>query len=205
MKNNKIVIVDYGVGNLASLVNLLSKFEYEITISNKKNILKRADCIILPGVGNFTEAIKNLKKNKIFLYLKNLILSGKPTIGICLGMQILFQSSEESVKEIGLGILSGKIIKLKKKNIGWFKIFSKKRDQYFKKTNNKLFYFNHSYGFKDVENSCESYIKDLYPYLAIVKNKNVLGIQFHPEKSQYEGENFLKNILLDNNFIKKNH
>ena len=133
MKNNKIVIVDYGVGNLASLVNLLNKFEYEITISNKKNILKKADCIILPGVGNFTEAIKNLKKNKIFLYLKNLILSGKPTIGICLGMQILFKSSEESAKEIGLGILSGKIIKLKKKNIGWFKIFSKKKINILKK------------------------------------------------------------------------
>lgn len=205
MRNNKIVIVDYGVGNLASLINLLSKFEYEITISNKKNVLKNADCIILPGVGNFTEAIKNLKKNKIFLYLKNLILSGKPTIGICLGMQILFQSSEESVKEIGLGVLSGKIIKLKKKNIGWFKIFSKKRNQYFKKINNKLFYFNHAYGFKDAKNSCESYIKDLYPYSAIVKTKNVLGIQFHPEKSQYEGENFLKNILLDKNFIKKIH
>jgi glutamine amidotransferase len=203
MIKSKIVIVDYGVGNLASLINLLSKFEFEITVSNKKKILKNADCIILPGVGNFTEAIKNLKKNKIFLYLKKLILSGKPTIGICLGMQILFKSSEESEEEIGLGVLSGKIIKLKKKNIGWFKIFSKNKNQYFKKINNKLFYFNHSYGFKDVKNSCESYIKDLYPYLAIVKNKNVLGVQFHPEKSQYEGENFLKNILSDNNFIKK--
>jgi imidazole glycerol-phosphate synthase subunit HisH len=205
MRNNKIVIVDYGVGNLASLINLLGKFEYEITISKKKNVLKNADCLILPGVGNFTEAIRNLKKNKIFLYLKKLILAGKPTIGICLGMQILFKSSEESAEEIGLGILSGKIIKLKKKNIGWFKIFSKKKDPYFKKINNKLFYFNHSYGFKGVKNSYESYIKDLYPYLAIVKNKNVLGIQFHPEKSQYEGENFLKNILLDKNFIKKIH
>ena len=203
MKNYKIVIVDYGVGNLASLVNLLNKFEYEIIISNKKNVLKKADCLILPGVGNFTEAIKNLKKNKIFLYLKKMIISGKPTIGICLGMQILFQSSEESSEEIGLGILSGKIIKLKKKNIGWFKIFSKNKNQYFKKINNKLFYFKHSYVFKDVKNSYESYIKDLYPYLAIVKNKNVLGVQFHPEKSQYEGENFLKNILSDNNFIKK--
>ena len=115
MINNKIVIVDYGVGNLASLINLLSKFEFEITVSNKKNVLKNANCIILPGVGNFTEAIKNLKKNKIFIYLKKLILSGKPTIGICLGMQILFQSSEESAEEIGLGVLSGKIIKLKKK------------------------------------------------------------------------------------------
>ena len=116
MRNNKIVIVDYGVGNLASLINFLDKFEFEIKISNKKNVLKNADCLILPGVGNFTEAIKNLKKKKIFLYLKKLILAGKPTIGICLGMQILFKSSEESVEEIGLGILSGKIIKLKKKN-----------------------------------------------------------------------------------------
>ena len=124
MRNNKIVIVDYGVGNLASLINLLSKFEFEITISNKKNVLKNADCIILPGVGNFTEAIKNLKKDKIFLYLKNLILSGKPTIGICLGMQILFQSSEESLKEIGLGVLSGKIIKLKIKKYSKWELYS---------------------------------------------------------------------------------
>lgn len=205
MINNKIVIVDYGIGNLASLINLLSKFEFEITISSKKNILKNSNCLILPGVGNFKEAIKNLKKNKIYFFLKKLILSGKPTIGICLGMQILFKSSEESAEEIGLGILPGKIIKLKKKNIGWFKIFSRKKNGYFKKINNKLFYFNHSYGFKDVKNSCESYIKDLYPYSAIVKNKNILGIQFHPEKSQYEGENFLKSILLDSNFIKKNY
>ena len=70
MRNNKIVIVDYGVGNLASLINLLGKFEFEITISNKKNVLKNADCLILPGVGNFTEAIRNLKKNQYFKNLK---------------------------------------------------------------------------------------------------------------------------------------
>ena len=64
MRNNKIVIVDYGVGNLASLINLLGKFEFEITISNKKNVLKNADCLILPGVGNFTEAIRNLVISK---------------------------------------------------------------------------------------------------------------------------------------------
>jgi len=133
MRNNKIVIVDYGVGNLASLINLLGKFEFEITISNKKNVLKNADCLILPGVGNFTEAIRNLKKNKIFLYLKKLISAGKPTIGICLGMQILFKSSEESAEEIGLGILSGKIIKLKKKTLDGLKFSQKKKIHILKK------------------------------------------------------------------------
>lgn len=201
MKNKKIVIVDYGVGNLASLVNLLSNLDLEIVISKNRKTLNSATFLLLPGVGNFGEAISNLKKNNIFFFLKKLIKMGKPTIGICLGMQILFQSSEESLNENGLSVIDGKISKLKKKNIGWCKIFSEKKNE-FKKFDNDFFYFNHSYGYVGNKNFCKSYIKDLYPCSAIIKKKNILGIQFHPEKSQNEGQNFFLNLFDKENLQK---
>ena len=124
----KIVILDYKVGNFTSLKNSIEQLEYNVVISNNKIILKNSDYLILPGVGNFEEAITNLKKDDLITFLKKLIKEGLPTLGICLGLQILFSKSEEAFASKGLNLIKGNILKLNKKNIGWHQIKTKKHN-----------------------------------------------------------------------------
>ena len=191
----KAVILDYGIGNIKSLENLLEKLNYSVCLSNKKVLIDNCDLIVLPGVGKYNRAVSNLKKNNLFNYIKKKIIKDRiPTVGICLGMQLLFEQSEENINCKGLNIFKQKIVKLKSANIGWSTINfkDKNKNELYK---NNFYYFNHGYAFNGNLSFSKSFIANQYSINAIILHKNILGFQFHPEKSQTNGEKIFKDLI----------
>jgi glutamine amidotransferase len=197
-----IVIVDYMMGNLRSVHKACLLTRPDCIVSSDRKKIEAAEKLILPGVGAFADAINELRKIKIFDTLKKKITSGAPFLGVCLGMQLLFSSSEEAPGVKGLGCLKGEVKlfsrKLKVPHIGWNELeFKEKRCPLFKGVKDKSFvYFCHSYYCVPKEKSAiaaeTSYGQD---YTSVVWKDNIFGVQFHPEKSQSTGLQILKNFL----------
>lgn len=197
-KSMKILIIDTDIGNINSIKNMLERIGHDVKISVSLQDLNLYKIIVLPGVGSFDAAIKRLKDIDFYNNLKNEnFLKDKYLIGICLGMQILFSKSEEG-KNDGLSLIPGLVKKfddniVKVPHMGWNHL--KNCDESYKDLDNNRFYFAHSY-YSDCE---DKYIKAYCNYSilfpAIVQNKNIIGIQFHPEKSNNNGLFLLKQIL----------
>jgi glutamine amidotransferase len=200
-----IAIVDYGVGNLFSLKSSLSKLGITAEVTADPAVLAQANQIILPGVGAFGDAIAKLKKNDLDKEVIRLAQAGKPLLGICLGMQLLFDESEEFGHYAGLGLIPGKVtsmaadfeknnIPLKVPHIGWNELtILQDNCPILKNTNTgDSFYYVHS--FYGVE--CEKNLMATSDYglavTGVVQNGNIFGTQFHPEKSGQVGLNLLK-------------
>lgn len=197
-----IAIIDYGVGNLFSLKSSLSSIGAEVIVTGDKEIIEKANKIILPGVGAFEDAAKKLKASKLGEVVINEAKKGKPVLGICLGMQLLLEKSFEFGEHEGLGLIKGEIRPIedvipkdyKIPHIGWNSLkFTDKKSELFKYINDGDFvYFVHSfYGVKCSESviaTCE-YGAEL---TAAVQKDNVYGCQFHPEKSGDVGLNILR-------------
>ncbi len=201
MLYKKIVIIDYKMGNLSSVYNAFKFLEIPIELSNSKQKIKNSSGIVLPGVGAFGDAMKNLEALRLVDILKNEIASGKPYLGICLGLQILFEKSEENKNVSGLSIFPGKVIKFKSKSIkiphiGWNQILIKKRNRLLKNVkNNSFFYFVHSFYVKPSDSKIISTITSYGEnFVSSVSKDNIYGVQFHPEKSQKEGLKIIKNF-----------
>ncbi|MBK93423.1 MAG: imidazole glycerol phosphate synthase subunit HisH [Rickettsiales bacterium] len=192
----KIAVIDYGMGNQGSIVNALRLMDYKVSLVKRPEQINDKDLIVLPGVGAFPQAMENLNKSGFTDYLLQLNNS-KPLIGICLGMQLLAESSLELKETLGLGIIPGKIQKIgnSKWHIGWNRIKIKNKYKSLKEFNNKDFYFNHS--FKYVGNSRYEVARSGEPYScsAIIKKGLVYGLQFHPEKSQQAGRSLIAKII----------
>ena len=199
--NNITAIIDYGVGNLFSLRSSLSSVGADVVVTNNKDILKSAARIILPGVGAFEDAMKKLSVDGMDEVVKDCARSGKPILGICLGMQLLFHNSFEYGNHNGLGLIHGSVIPLKEKipetlkvpHIGWNKLTLRDGETLFKYLNGDTFaYYVHSY----YAATDDKYIiaKSDYgiPVTGAVRNDNVFGTQFHPEKSGTDGLLMLK-------------
>lgn len=197
-----IVILDYGVGNLFSLKSSFKAIGMDIEVVSDEDSLRRADKIILPGVGAFEDAIKKLKKNNLDKVIKEEAAKGKPIMGICLGMQLLFEKSFEYGEHEGLGLIKGEIrpisdvipTDLKIPHIGWNALsFGEKKHPIFKYLNEGDFaYFVHSYYGANCENSVIAKTEYGALLTAAVASKNVCGCQFHPEKSGDVGLKILK-------------
>lgn len=195
-----ICIIDYGVGNLYSLKCSFEKIGADIIVSSDKDIISVADKIVLPGVGAFEDAAKKLEKSGLKEVLINEKEKGKPILGICLGMQLLFDVSYEYGVHKGLGFISGEVVpisdvipkELKIPHIGWNALQFNKSSKLFKYINDGDYvYFVHSYyasNCKDVTAFSE-YGANL---TASVEKDNVYGCQFHPEKSGNVGLNILR-------------
>lgn len=196
-----ITIIDYGVGNLFSLVSSFKKIGVETVVTGNPEVIKKADKLILPGVGAFEDAIRKLRESGLAEIVCDMAKSGKPLMGICLGMQLLFEKSFEYGEFDGLGIIKGEIIpmkgnlpdNLKIPHIGWNPLIIKENNPIFKYiSDGDCVYFVHSfYGVKCDDSliaTCE-YGKEI---TAAVANGNVYGCQFHPEKSGNTGLNILK-------------
>ena len=195
------VIVDYGVGNLFSLTASFKKIGVEAVVTNDVGIISNADRIILPGVGAFGDAAKKLEESGLDKFVISEAKKGKPLLGICLGMQLLFEESEEFGTHKGLGLLKGKVIPmkgiihedLKIPQMGWNNLIFKRNCQLFKYIkNNDYVYFVHSFFASECDESLvatTNYGKEL---TAAVAKDNVYGCQFHPEKSGDIGLNILK-------------
>lgn len=191
------VIVDYGLGNLKSVQKAFLTAGMETIVSNDPENIKQADLIILPGVGAFRDAIQFLEKNNLSDLIRDQWKKGKYIVGICLGMQLLYDKSYEYGEYDGLGIIEGDIIKLEKEkkipHMGWNQLKIDKNDQIVKYVNDgDNVYFVHSYYAKSNQEEMVASASYGETIPAIVRKGNVIGFQFHPEKSSNVGANLLK-------------
>ena len=203
----KICIVDYEVGNTYSVFHALEYLGYsKVKITDKENVISEAEALILPGVGAFDEAAKNLRKRNLDKILNEQVLvKKKPILGICVGMQMLATHSEENGIHEGLNWIEGRVKKLelpegfRVPHVGWNNVnIDNKAPLFQKNITSTNFYFDHSYHF-----NCESkYISSWCDYgvkvTASVQKDNIFGVQFHPEKSQSNGLKLFRNFF---NFV----
>ena len=190
-----IAIIDYGAGNLKSVKNALDYLNVDSIITDDPKNIKKADRLILPGDGSFGYMIENLEKKDLVNPIKNFIKSGKPFLGICLGLQGLFEESEESPKVKGLSIFKGKVVKFGKgkvPQIGWNKIFLEQKSIF----EVDFMYFVNSYYVIPKDDSIIATITDYNGnFVSAIKSNNITAMQFHPEKSGKAGIELLKRWL----------
>ncbi|UPT77180.1 imidazole glycerol phosphate synthase subunit HisH [Sulfurovum sp. XGS-02] len=203
-----IGIVDYKMGNLASVINAFAKVGADATLESDPSKLDQYDKLILPGVGAFGDAMEHLKTNGMDKAVIDFAASGKPLLGICLGMQLLFESSEEFAKDEhgtkGLGLIPGKVVAfdenkfdhhLKVPHMGWNELFQQKETALFAEMKKDFYlYFVHS--FHAVCDDAYAIGKTHYGYefVSAVQNGNIYGIQPHPEKSHENGLKIIENF-----------
>ncbi|MFM2394985.1 MAG: hypothetical protein RLZZ546_2968 [Bacteroidota bacterium] len=194
--NQKIVIIDYGVGNIQSVSNAIKFLGYNnLVISSDRRHIAQADVFILPGVGAFDEAINNLRiRNLEDILSEEVLVKKKPILGICVGMQMLATFSEENGKSLGLNWINGHVKKINFSDkfpiphVGWNDIFIEKQTPLFDLNSNySHFYFDHSYHFDCDTKYISSYCNYGKKITASVQSDNIFGVQFHPEKSQNNG------------------
>ena len=191
---NKTVIVDYESGNIKSVANMLDFLgkKYEIT-SNREKILN-ADRIIFPGQGHFAQAMNNLKKKQLIQTIQDACKNDIHFLGICIGLQILFEKSEEAPGIDGLKIFHGQVKKFTKgkvPQIGWSKVTTTKNNKFIP---DDYFYFVNSYYVQPKDEEIISSYGNYYgKYCASIQKNNVIAVQFHPEKSANAGLTFFKN------------
>ena len=196
-----IAIIDYGVGNLFSLRSSLNKIGADTVVTADPEVIAKADKLILPGVGAFADAAKKLRDSGLDKVIKAEAAAGKPIMGICLGMQMLFEKSYEYGEHEGLGLLKGAVVpmegsipaNLKIPHIGWNALHFRKESPLFRYIKEgDCVYFVHSFYASSCEDSLiatAEYGKEL---TAAVAKDNVMGCQFHPEKSGDVGLNILR-------------
>lgn len=201
-----VIIIDYGMGNLGSIRNMLEKIGYEAQISSEPDLISRADKLILPGIGSFDSGMKNLENRGLIQILSECVLKNKvPFLGICLGMQLITKNSEEGILP-GLSWIDAKTIrfrfkgdlKLKVPHIGWNTVNIKKKSPLFggmHKQENR-FYFVHSY-YVVCENKEDILAESHYGinFSSVIQHDNIYATQFHPEKSHKFGMQLLKNFM----------
>ena len=195
-----IGIVDYGRGNLRSVEKALEKVGYEVKIMELPEELNAVDGLILPGVGAFADAMEALRLKGWVEPLTQFARSGRPFLGICLGMQILFEIGEEHGEHAGLGLLAGRVIKFppggKIPHMGWNSLYLEQSCRLLEGIpNESYFYFVHSYYASPIENRDIIATSDYgFIFPAVVGRDNVWGAQFHPEKSSPWGLKLLMNF-----------
>jgi len=195
--SEKIVIVDYGRGNLHSVNKALIKVGGTVSISSSAKVIAAADKVILPGVGAFGDCMTNLQKYDLVEVLLQTLRSGKPFLGICLGEQLLFEGSEEAPGVAGLGFFKGQVEKIKTNlkipHMGWNKLELKMPSPLLAKASEEYVYFVHSYHAVPVDKSIITSVCDYNCQItASVGKDNVQALQFHPEKSSSVGLNILE-------------
>lgn len=192
-----LVVVDYGMGNLHSLMYALNRVDLKATVSADPEVIKNATALIIPGVGAFKDAIDLLDSSGLSLLIKEHAKKGTYILGICLGMQLLFEKSYEFGCFDGLGLIKGSIDKLnvdlKVPHMGWNSLVLKNKNdpilKYIK--DGEYVYFVHSF-YKPVDEFTIAYAEYETNVSGIVRSNNVYGMQFHPEKSSDVGERLLK-------------
>ncbi len=194
-----IAIIDYGAGNLHSVKNALDYIGAECEITSSAERILAADAVILPGVGAFGDCMRSLEKAGLIDVVKTAAKSGKPFLGICLGLQLMFEESEETPGVKGLGIFKGKVVKipdcgLKIPHMGWNSIKLEKESRLFE--DNSFVYFVHSYYIQPEDKSIVSASAEYGTKLDVaVESGNVFAAQFHPEKSGEEGMKILRKFV----------
>lgn len=196
-----IAIVDYGAGNLRSVVNALAKLGYQPTITNKPQELLRADAVILPGVGAAADAMANLQEMGLIEPICRYISDSRPFLGICIGLQLLLSGSEEGGWHKCLDVIPGRVKKLpvgfKIPHMGWNQVCQKRSHPIFRDIPDKAnFYFVHGYYVKPDNKSLIAADTEYgISFCSVLASENLIGTQFHPEKSGETGLRVYKNFL----------
>ncbi len=195
-----LLVVDYGMGNLRSVSKALERVGFSVRVSSDPEDVKRADILVLPGVGAFKDAMENLKRLGLLKEIIRHIERGKPYMGICLGLQLLFERSYEFGETEGFGVLEGEVVllppKVKVPHIGWNQLWKQKPSELLDGVRDgEYFYFVHSYHVlpksKQVVLTTTDYGTD---FVSSVEYQNIFAVQFHPEKSQRAGLKLLENF-----------
>ncbi len=202
----KIVIVDYGMGNLRNVQKAFEKIGFEARLTRNKSEIRRASAVVLPGVGAFKDCMENLEKYGLVEILHRSVEKGIPYLGICLGLQVLFSESEEFGSHKGLDLIKGKVVRFepdpehKVPHMGWNTIEKVNEVPMLQGVENgDFFYFVHSYYvIPDKADWISSFTTFGKPFVSSIWKENLFATQFHPEKSQQKGlrilENFVKSI-----------
>ncbi len=215
--SNTITLIDYGMGNLRSVAKALEQVGGQIRLTSSPTTLRKASKCVVPGVGAFGDAMRELKRRKLLEPLRDYLQSGRPFLGICLGLQLLFEESEEGENYKGLGIFKGKVIRFSSKlqaessklslkipHIGWNQIRwkveggrSKEKCPLLKGIpDGSYFYFVHSYYVEPKESNIIAATTEYgTEFTSMIWKENVFATQFHPEKSQKVGLRLLKNFV----------
>jgi glutamine amidotransferase len=199
----KVVIVDYGMGNIRSIVSTLNFLKVtDVIVSDSLQDFDSADKLILPGVGNFGKAIHQIRTKSLDVHLKSMVIDQKkPLLGICLGMQLLGLSSSEHGFNIGLSYVNAEVTKfdntqVKVPHVGFNQVKINEKSKLFEGIMDEAdFYFTHSYRMHSKENINQSLCNYQDDFVAAFELENIAGVQFHPELSQHNGLRLLKNFI----------
>ena len=198
MSRKTIGIVDYGIGNHASVHRAFQALGHACRLSNEKDFLASVDVMVLPGVGAFPAAMKALHALDMVDFIRDQASEGKAIIGLCLGMQLLAEKSLEHESTEGLGLIPGIVQSLPHSacHVGWNALEILHHDPLLEPSNRMSVYFNHAYVFEAPEIYQAAQVSlDGYSYTAAVRKANVCGLQFHPEKSQTVGKKLLNRLV----------
>lgn len=190
-------VVDYGVGNLASVYRALHGLGYRCRVSREREVLSATDLLLLPGVGAFPAAMEALHACDLVEYLQQQAREERPMVGICLGMQLLADASDEYRLTAGLGLIPGQVSALadERWHIGWNTMEVLHGDPLLQPSDGQALYFNHSYTFEPAREYQIGIARLERPFTAAVRRGKVVGLQFHPEKSQEAGRQLLRNVI----------
>lgn len=191
-------IVDYRMGNLASVSKAFEAAGAEAFVSDEPSTLRSSNLLVLPGVGNFAAGMENLSGLGLADFVIDWAADGKPLLGICMGMQLLFEESDEGPAK-GLGILSGRVVRLegdvKVPHMGWNQVDPVRESSIFGSLAGRYFYFVHSYVCEADEEAAAALTDYGGDFISAVESGSVYGVQFHPEKSSNDGLALLKRLI----------
>jgi glutamine amidotransferase len=191
-------IVDYGIGNHASVIHCLRGLGFRVRVSADTAVLDATDVLVLPGVGAFPPAMQALHDRALVGYLRQQACEQRPIVGICLGMQMLTTASYELQYTAGLDIIPGEVVAMlgAKWHIGWNTLECINADPLLQASDGQAFYFNHSFCYRGPAEFQAGLSRHPEPFASVIRRGSAIGVQFHPEKSQQAGRELLRNIIL---------
>jgi glutamine amidotransferase len=195
-----VAIIDYGVGNLRSVEKAFAATGCEAVVSGDESVLRAAERLVLPGVGAFAACMNALSERGFDRLVRERVSEGTPLLGVCVGMQLLFEESDEFGSTPGLGLLQGRVRRFNDElvvpHVGWNRVYQRAQHELFADVGDEsFFYFVHSYYCEPVEESVVAGETEYgVNYASVVAHKNICGVQFHPEKSQDAGLRLLRNF-----------
>ena len=201
---SEVAIIDYGVGNLRSVEKAFAATDCEAIVSSNEKDLRAAEKLVLPGVGAFAACMRALSERGFDRLVRERVREGTPLLGVCVGMQMLFEESEEFDATEGLGLLRGKVRRFNNElvvpHVGWNRIQQRQSHALFDEVaNGSFFYFVHSYYCEPLDKSVVTGETEYgLRYASVVAKDNICGVQFHPEKSQDAGLRLLRNFARHN-------